>query len=534
MPALIRQALPSDAPKWLDLLKVSIGDTYPDKQAHDPSWAAGQFAPETGIETWVAADADKLFASISFLQPLPGNNNPVANIGRFVIRPEGHADGSAAALLAKAGKLAAERKQILISRVFASDNPAQILHEQAGFVCVGFQPFKHAPRQREGVLFYYRLGRPDIVNRLPISDSLPQISALAAPVLQALHLGGPEKMRDGAIGYPLQNDVKIAEAPLDDFELWRLHAQSANPPVEISGFYNQGLGFFRIAGNTTPKALLAQRNGKNIAGLAFVFDEIDRCIRLVDAFSQDDLSMGALFHHITKLALAQWNALYIEVDVLMTAPRLIKTCEQLGFVPIAYLPAIYTKEGAQADVAKLIKLNQAYANENALFTAKAKAVADLIDHNFQDQKVGVAVISLLRGLPFFEGLGDGELRKIARLFTQKLFRPGERVFNQGDQGNEAYVVMRGQVDILLENGGRPLATVTNGQIFGELAFLNPSPRTAMALASQASILLVIQRSAFNDLVQHEPHLGMVVMRNMAIEITNRFRRIQAQNPGPQK
>src|SRR6185295_5595130 len=98
--------------------------------------------------------------------------------------------------------------------------------------------------------------------------------------------------------------------------------------------------------------------------------------------------------------------------MLMTAPRLMKSAEQLGFVPIAYLPAIYTKEGAQADVVKMIKLNMVYSNEDAAFTSESKAVAGIIDNNFQDQKVGVAIINLLRALPFFDGLGDGELRKM--------------------------------------------------------------------------------------------------------------------------
>jgi hypothetical protein len=478
------------------------------------------------VETWVADDGAKLLCSVSFLPPLPGNNNPIANIGRYMNRPEAYTDGSAGALIQKIGDLAVERKQLVISRVFAADNHAQILHEQAGFVCVGFQPFKHMHRRREGVLFYYRLGRPDIIKRLPISDSLPQISEIASEILNALSLGELARVRDGATGYPLQTELKIIDATLDDFELWRMQSQAANPPIEISGFYNQGQGYFRIPGTAQPRALLASNNGKYIAGVAYVFDEIDRCVRLVDSFSQNDVSMGALFHHITKISQPQLNAVYVEVDMLMTAPRLLKAAEQLGFVPIAYLPAIYTKEGAQADVVKMIKLNMVYSNDEAAFTSQSKAVAEIIDHNFQDQKVGVAIINLLRALPFFEGLGDGELRKIARLFTQKLFRPGERVFNKGDAGDEAYVVMRGQIDIILEENGKPVATLTNGQIFGEMAFLDASPRTAVAVANQASIVLVIQRSAFNELVQREPHLGMVVMKNIAIELTNRLRKAQ--------
>jgi len=531
MPATIRKALAADVPRWIDLLKATLGEDYPDKQIYDAAWVASQFAPGADVETWVADVGGKLMSSASFLPPLPGNNNPVANIGRFLNRPEAYTDGSANALMAKVGELAIERKQLIISRVFASDNAAQILHEQAGFGCVGFQPFKHQNRRREGVLFYYRLGRPDIVKRLPISDALPQISELATRVLKKLNLGEPASIRDGAVGYPLQSELKVIEGSLDDYELWRMQAQSSNPPIEISGFYNQGLGYMRVPGTTTPRAILAQREGKYVAGLAFVFDEVDRCLRLVDCFSQDDVSMGALLLQITKMAQTQINPVYIEVDVLMTAPRLLKAAEQLGFVPIAYLPAVYTKEGAQADVVKMIKLNMVYSLDNAVFTAEAKSIGEIIDHNFQDQKVGVAIINLLRALPFFEGLGDGELRKIARLFTQKLYRPGERVFNKGDMGNEAYVVMRGQIDIILEEGAKAIASVGNGQILGELAFLDPSPRTAIALANQASILLVIHRNAFNDLVQHEPHLGMVVMRNIAIELTNRFRKSQS---GPKK
>lgn len=530
MSAIIRKALPADVPKWIELAKATIGEEYPDKQLYDPSWVASQFSPGADVETWVADLAGKLMASVSFLPPLPGNNNPVANIGRHLNRPEAISDGSAAMLLKRVGEIAAERHQLLVARVFASDNAAQILHEQAGFACVGFQPFKHSIRRRESILFYYRLGRADIVKRLPISDSLPQISELAHAALKALNLSDPAKMRDGATGYPLQTELKVIDGSLDDYELWRMQAQSFNPAIEISGFYNQGLGYFRIPANTTPRSLLAQRDGKIVAGVAYVVDEIDRSVRLVDSFAQDEVSTGALFHHLSKVAQAQLNAIYIEVDILMTAPRLLKSAEQLGFVPVAYLPAIYTKDGAQADVVKMIKLNMVYANEDAAFTTQAKAIADIIDHNFQDQKVGVAIINLLRGLPFFDGLGDGELRKIARLFTQKLYRPGDRVFNKGDSGNEAYVVMRGQIDILLEDRAAPVASVTNGQILGELAFLDPSPRTAIAVAGQASILLVIQRTAFNDLVQHEPHLGMVVMRNIAIELTNRFRKSQ----GPKK
>ncbi len=87
--------------------------------------------------------------------------------------------------------------------------------------------------------------------------------------------------------------------------------------------------------------------------------------------------------------------------------------------------------------------------------------------------------------------------------------------------------MRGQIEIHLEDYSPPIATLSTGEIFGELAFLDGAPRVANAIANQATILLVIQRSTFNDLIQREPHLGMVVMRNIALELSARLRRTTA-------
>jgi CRP-like cAMP-binding protein len=133
-------------------------------------------------------------------------------------------------------------------------------------------------------------------------------------------------------------------------------------------------------------------------------------------------------------------------------------------------------------------------------------------------------MNLLRGLSLFAGLGEGELRKVARLFVQRLYRPGETVFVKGDVGDQAYVVMRGQIGIHLDDKSLPIANMGSGQIFGELAFLDGSSRVATAVANQAAILLVIERSAFNDLVQREPRLGLVVLRNIALELSARLRR----------
>ena len=541
MAASIRQTTAADAPKWLDLAKAALGEDHPAKQVYDLAWIAKELAPESGNDTWVAEADGKLQASVTILPPFAKPENPVSNFARNLFRPESYANGAAEALVSHLNTASSSKQlshdspldryklvnqlkgTIIVTRVLASDNPQQILLEKLGYVCVGFQPFKHIHRAREGVLFYVRLGRT-LDARPPISESLQQIGELATAVLASCKIPTPNLVRDGVTGYPLKTEIGFHEATFDDFDLWRSQAQTANPPKEISGSFNLGFGFLRMGSSQALKAALGQRDNAVVAGISYYYDEQDRCVRVIDGFATDDLSMGAMLQNVVKLAQEQHSAVYVEADILITAPRLIKSAEQLGFVPVAYLPAMFVKDGSFTDVVKMIKLNTSYALENTTLTSHAQTIVKLVDYSFQDQKIGVAIINLLRGLPIFEGLGDGELRKIARLFTQKLYRPGEKVFNKGDGGNEAYIVMRGQIDICLDEKTPPVASVASGQIFGEQAFLDGAARGGLAVAGQPSIILVMQRSGFNDVVQREPHLGMVVMRNIAMDLSNKLRR----------
>jgi CRP-like cAMP-binding protein len=519
----IRRATAADAPKWLDLVQATLGAQYPVKVIYDPGWIAGQLDVETGQETWVAEVGGRFNGSISFLKPAGVSSNPVANLGRNLIRPESVADGSAEMLLRSVRDLTVQRNEMAIVRIAATDNAQQILFENLDYVCVGFQPLKHMVQQRVGILFYVHGANSVLVTRTPLSESLPHVSELGAAVLEKLRIPNAIMVRDGASGYPLQSDLKMHEATMEEYQQSRVQAESSNPPAEVSGRFNYGLGLMRVPGTPAMRAVLGQQDKKTVAGLSYYFDEQDRCARVTGAFCSDDLSMGALLAHALRTVQEQLSAVYTEVDILATAPRLLKSAEQLGFVPVAYLPAFFCDKGRFSDVVKMVKLNLPYSLESGEFTADAKSMVTLIDRNFEDQKLGLAIINLLRPLSMFAGLGDGELRKIARLFVQKLYRPGEQVFAKGDSGDEAFVVLRGKISIKLESESPAVAQLGDGKIFGELAFLDGAPRAAFAVATQPSILLVMKRTAFTEVVRREPNLGMVVMRNLAQDLALKLR-----------
>lgn len=520
----IRIANSEDAPRWLELFQATFGADYPARVVYDLKWIAAELSPGSGNETWVIEGGGRFFSSVTFLARGGADADSIANLARNLHRSESLVNGAAESLLRAVCDASEHRHQMVVTRIPALANSQQILYENLGFSCAGFQPLKHQAQQRLGVLFYVRPFPKVLARRAPVSESLPDVAELAAAVFELLRVGGPQAVaRDGMTGYPLQNELPLHNATPDGYALWRTQAQTANPVAEVSGQFNLGFGQMRIPTARLPHALLCQKADKMVAGLQFYHDEMDRCARITDSFSTDGFSTGALFSQAVKVARDSYNAVYTEVDILASAPRLLKSAEQLGFVPVAYLPGFCGRNTVRTDVVKMVKFNSLPESAQGDFTSQAARIVRIIDQNFEDQKIGQAIIRLLGGLAMFSGLGDGELRKISRLFTQKLYRPGQAIFARGDVSSEAYIVVRGQVDIVMEPGVPPLASLKQGKIFGELAFLDGAPRSTGAVAAEATILLVMERTGFFELVRREPALGLCVMRNLAIDLAAKLR-----------
>ena len=180
--------------------------------------------------------------------------------------------------------------------------------------------------------------------------------------------------------------------------------------------------------------------------------------------------MGVLFAHAVKAAQEQLGAVYVEADILATAPRLLKSAEQLGFVPVAYLPAFYCRAGSYADVVKLVKLNLPYSLDTAEFTTHAKSVVRIIDRNFEDQKTRAGHHQFAPAPLHVRRAGRWRTAKNRAAFVQKLYRPGEFVFAKGDSSGEAYIVLRGKINIQLERDAPPVAQLTEREDFWRAGF----------------------------------------------------------------
>ncbi|MBL8848002.1 MAG: cyclic nucleotide-binding domain-containing protein [Hyphomicrobium zavarzinii] len=98
----------------------------------------------------------------------------------------------------------------------------------------------------------------------------------------------------------------------------------------------------------------------------------------------------------------------------------------------------------------------------------------------------------------------------------KRFGAGEKIFLEEDPGDYMYLVIEGKVSIV--TFGTVLENVGLHGIFGELALIDNSPRSAAAIAAEPSEVALINRETFLELVRHNPAFSLYVMRQLAARI----------------
>jgi CRP-like cAMP-binding protein len=123
-------------------------------------------------------------------------------------------------------------------------------------------------------------------------------------------------------------------------------------------------------------------------------------------------------------------------------------------------------------------------------------------------------LPLIAPLPFFSSLAKDALRDLVAAFEMVTVPAGARVICEGEEGAEAYIVARGELEVLRretsDDGGPPmvLARLVSGSLFGEMALLSRAPRAANVVATRPSILLVAKRDALEAVAEKRPEVAV--------------------------
>ncbi|HEY5145364.1 MAG TPA: cyclic nucleotide-binding domain-containing protein [Polyangiaceae bacterium] len=161
-------------------------------------------------------------------------------------------------------------------------------------------------------------------------------------------------------------------------------------------------------------------------------------------------------------------------------------------------------------------------------TSKATQIVHTAKREY-DESTGSEIL-LTAPLPLFSAMPKEALRDLVGAFDMITVPAGHCVIREGEEGSEAYIVARGELEVLRSAGeddeGKPpimLARLVSGALFGEMALLSRAPRAASVVATRPSILLVAKREALEVVAEGRPEV--------AIELAAHCRRRMVANLG---
>jgi len=142
-------------------------------------------------------------------------------------------------------------------------------------------------------------------------------------------------------------------------------------------------------------------------------------------------------------------------------------------------------------------------------------------------------INILKQADIFDGMTPTQLELIDDCCQDKSFSAGELIFPEGTNSDELYIIVQGEVDILVNPAlvsDQPeelepvaIATLRRGQSFGEIALVDRGIRSASAFAKQNTRLLILPREKLIQLCDAYPQLGYRLMYNLAADLAFKMR-----------
>ena len=142
------------------------------------------------------------------------------------------------------------------------------------------------------------------------------------------------------------------------------------------------------------------------------------------------------------------------------------------------------------------------------------------------EKDGGAIVERLSAVDIFAPLSVEETGMLAQAAVRHVFAPGETVIRAGDPGSSMFVVHNGRVQVQVNENGRPrpVATLNEGDFFGEMALFTGEPRTANVVALEETEVLEIGHGAMKLVFDTNPDL----VESLSFIMTERRRGLASQ------
>jgi CRP/FNR family transcriptional regulator, cyclic AMP receptor protein len=119
-------------------------------------------------------------------------------------------------------------------------------------------------------------------------------------------------------------------------------------------------------------------------------------------------------------------------------------------------------------------------------------------------------IIFLKSIDLFSEISQEDLQAVASQLEVLEYQKNDIIIHQGDVGTSMYIVIHGEVDV--DVNGKIVATLGEKNVFGELAALDPEPRSATVIATKETLIFKINSTVIYNLISEYSNAARGIIR----------------------
>ena len=201
-----------------------------------------------------------------------------------------------------------------------------------------------------------------------------------------------------------------------------------------------------------------------------------------------------------------------------SSPEIVLDLDQSEEVPIEPIEEVVPEVVVAGEEMEVIELEvesepeMAAEGSDPLVGVLGEDIDSLIDSIIDDVGSSAKGEQLMEDeppthIPLFSDLTTPEFIDVALLLVRRVLKVGEQAVREGDPGDSLFITSTGEVRATVERDGRqvPVATLRDGDFFGEMAVLSGEPRTATVTAVKNTEVLELSRENLREICSRHPH-----------------------------
>ena len=373
------------------------------------------------------------------------------------------------------------------------------------------------------------------------SDDLPEFQR----VLRQIEAGGSEAPRGDdrsrLLGLafkfiPARHHLDLIDGPMRERLLTARRAFAAKLPVELV----PAVQFFDVkvynAASTIQDNILFGRAAWDKAHsttrvgalVTRVIDELHLRPAIMDAGLDFEVGIGG-----SRLTVGQRQRLAV-ARAILKRPDLVIVNEALTAVDPTARPVVLRNLKAELDgrglvwveseiptdagFQQVISVEAGKVRTGTAAAGPSTVVAPAAAAAGSEEPTGLAKeVEVLAAIPLFAGMDRSTLKFLAFTSRRLTHEAGDTIFSQGEAGDRACVILDGSADVVLETaeGPKVLATIGEGELFGELALICDTVRSATVRAATRLTVLSIAKDLFMRLVAENAQVSANIARAIA-------------------